>query len=666
MPDLLYFNPDPQIPDADLLGYGDLVYSNGVTNYLSGDPEMAAGLPRPPPGVNPKGSIDMGPPAPPAAPPLQGADGQQYQVDLMDPENPLKPAQAPGLQVAQREGALPPDVMQRQGAEMAAMQQQSLAAEQQSRADQARIMNDATLKAMAKNEADRIKQQQDIQEQQAKVERLDKERQQLASMEIDKSLSGAVGLVGGLMSVLGAALLGSTGSDAGLRMIESTIDRSVRNQVNQRDTKLGLLTEQVGSAQQAIKMGKAELYKLAADRAELLVQKTKNDVYEAQSPAIIQGLRQKQLEYTQKWEQDSLGKTIEKVPPPAKPPSPEALQKYGELRRERDAATGVVQRMEQATGLVWSPGKNGQPGHYANAQEVIKKGIPGTGELEQWIPTSVYSTLGQQDAYQIRGAKQAIAYAMVRQMQPTGIISDVDRKVGDIAATLDTEQGLVQTLERLRNGEDQQRANDAAQYTPQVVAEYERQYRAAGGREQTTTPAAIRPATLEEKRRAAETMGQPQQPQSMELQQMTPEQRMGALNESLTTIAQEKNIPPEGIAILMGQAGHETNDGKNMPTNNFFGMKSTERNRKGGAGMTNLMTTEGAGSSAKRVPQNFATFDSANDAAMDMLSLLERKYPRALEALQMGDADAYVAALKDGGYFTGNEGGYLQGILRRL
>src|ERR1051325_6875444 len=92
MPDLLYFNPDPQIPDADLLGYGDLVYSNGVTNYLSGDPEMAAGLPRPPPGVKPKGSIDMGPPAPPAAPPLQGADGQQYQVDLMDPENPLKPA----------------------------------------------------------------------------------------------------------------------------------------------------------------------------------------------------------------------------------------------------------------------------------------------------------------------------------------------------------------------------------------------------------------------------------------------------------------------------------------------------------------------------------------------------------------------------------------------
>lgn len=147
---------------------------------------------------------------------------------------------------------------------------------------------------------------------------------------------------------------------------------------------------------------------------------------------------------------------------------------------------------------------------------------------------------------------------------------------------------------------------------------------------------------------------------------MTPEQRMAALNESLATVSQEKSLPPEGIAILMAQAGHETNDGKNMPTNNFFGMKSTQRNRNRGAGMTNLMTTEGAGSNAKRVAQNFATFDSAADAAMDMLSLLERKYPRALEALQVGDPDAYVAALKDGGYFTGNEGGYLQGILRRL
>jgi flagellum-specific peptidoglycan hydrolase FlgJ len=103
-----------------------------------------------------------------------------------------------------------------------------------------------------------------------------------------------------------------------------------------------------------------------------------------------------------------------------------------------------------------------------------------------------------------------------------------------------------------------------------------------------------------------------------------------------------------------------------MPANNYFGMKSTGRNRARGAGSANLETTEGAGGDAKRVRQDFATFDSADDASTDMLSLLERKYPRALEALQAGDEAAYVAALKDGGYFTGDEAAYLRSIQRML
>lgn len=761
--ELLYFNPDPQIPDADLLGFGDLVYSNGRTEYLSGDEELAASLPRPPPGVTPQGSIGMGPPAPPEQAPFQpvtieGAMGpvqvdlkdpenpikpigfesvpaidpsarpdiqpvpgsEQYsgdafrpagslpglgaaspnpipglqsqgqeqqspiqpvtiqgsqgpvQIDMRDPENPIKPVGADGLQLVGREGALPTDVAQRQLSQLDAMQQQTIRATEQARADEARIMNDATLKAMAQNEANRIAQEQQVAEQQAKAERLDRERQMVAEMEIDRSLSGAVGVVGGVMSIIGAALMASTGSDTGLRMIENTIDRSIREQVRRRDTQLNLLSERLGSTQQAIKMGKAEMYRLGAEKAELLMQKTKADVYEAQSPAIIQGLRQKSLENLQEAERISLGKPIEKAAAPPKPPDPAALQKYGELRRERDASTNLVERVEQQLGLRWSPGQGGKEGQYQNRDEVLKRGIQGVGELEQWVPDFVYRTWGDQEALQIRGAAEALAYAQIRQMQPTGPISNADIQAAVRAGSLQTEEGLLRGLERMRHGEEEQMRNDAAQYGPDVVGTYESRWRASGG-QPAREPAPARPASIgdlpaERQRRQnlAPTSTAQDPTTSTELDKMTPEQRMAALNESLATVSQEKSLPPEGIAILMAQAGHETNDGKNMPTNNFFGMKSTQRNRNRGAGMTNLMTTEGAGSNAKRVAQNFATFDSAADAAMDMLSLLERKYPRALEALQVGDPDAYVAALKDGGYFTGNEGGYLQGILRRL
>lgn len=754
----IYFEPDPQIPDADLLGYGDLIYDDGSRTYLSNDPERAsqfevkpiqnAPMPdqapapdftqqQPPPligadgkqyttdlldpqnpikpyqgvqdpqtgelldpgmpGTDPvqalggladvvRGTVGSGPLAgagpeenraalgmdsgapapqqaqqgPPAPQPIPGANGQLFKTDINDPQNPLKPLSPQELQIYERTGALPPDVAARQQSEMGAMQQQTLGVEQQSQGEQSRIMSEATLKAMGENDAAKHKAEEDIREQTAKMDRLQKERQQVNDMALDKSLIGAAGVGGGLLAVIGSALLGGVGSDAGLRMMDKMIDRHVSEQVARKNTQLGMLAEQLDSTQQAIAIGKAQLYKAVGDHAELLVQKTKNDIYEAQAPAILQSIRQKQLEATQKWEQDSLGKVTERMPAPPKPPSPEALQKYGELRRDRDAGEDVVKRMEQQIGLIWQPGKNGQPGMYVNKDEKIKAGIEGVGAVEQWVPDFVYSSMGMKDGYQVRGAKQALAYAAIRQMQPVGIISDMDRKVGELASTMNTEEGLIHTLERLRNGEQQSKTNDAAQYGPDVVQTYEQRYRSSGGQQQST-PAASRPATFKDVPRGT---GTPQAANAM--QPDDPEERRGMLAESVSAMAQEKGIPPEGISILMAQAGHETNDFQNMPQNNAFGMKASGRNRAAGAGSVNLETTEGDGSGARRVRQDFATFSTLADATADMLSLLERKYPRALEALQAGDPDAYVAALHDGGYFTGNETGYLKGILRRI
>lgn len=787
MRDLLYFNPDPNIPDADLLGYGDLVFSDGTTEYLYEDPEMAMGLPPPPPGVRPMGSIGMGPPAPPSnpladsisaisqampaaaqgqQPIVTGADGQQYTPNLAtgqfepftgvqdpqtgelyapgDPSNILPalggeianaaqgypqpigtaweqqmgpgagaglapqqpggdlkgsisaisaamPAAAQGQQPivqgadgrqytpdlatgqfvpVERQGALPDGMFQQQQAAMGLQNQAMLDATQQSRSEEVRLYNELVLKQMAANEVERNSRQQDLMEQQEKLARWEQEQQVLMNQGFETDLVSARGPVGAALAVAGATLLGAIGNDAGFRNIENTLDQYVRLQVKQRDTKLGALAEQIGSARQAINMGKAALYKATADRLELMAVKTKNDIYAAQTPMVIETLRQKQLDYMQKAERDSIGKIIEKVPGPPKPPSPERLQKYGELRRDRDASTGMVQRVEQQLGLMWAPGQNGQPGHYANGREVLQNGIQGVGELEQWMPDFVYSTLGQQEGIQVRGAAQALAYAQIRQMQPTGPISNADIQAAVKAGALETEEGLIRGLERMRVNEEKQSLNDAAQFGQDVVTEYDRQYRASGGQPQTAQPAASRPATLQELRGGAQSLRQGAAPQAMQSSTggmpAEPEERLAMLSDDLQVLGGDMGIPPDGLAILMAQAGHETNDGKNLPNFNYFGMKSSPRNRAAGAGSANLETTEGAGSKAQRVRQNFATFNSSTEAAADMLSLLQRKYPMAVEALQEGDPAAYVEALHAGGFFTANPTVYLNGLLRRL
>lgn len=593
---LLYFQPDPKIEDADLLGYGDLVYSDGTTQFVNGDPELSMGLPKPPPGVNPEGSIGMGPPqAPeqfgPPPPPVtidtpergqvqvgndgsltplgdqtgamaplgeiyggmgampgqepgpapmgspdtwgqqagnggqqpitfQADDGQPYTVDATGTLKrggggiPFEQAQSSmggGMVPVQREGALPPDVAQRQLSQLGQQQSSELAATEQARAGEVRLMNELTLKQMAANEAERTRREQEMADQQSRVERWQQERQALMDQNIETDLVSAKGPVGAALAVIGATLLGGAGNDAGFRMIEKSIDQHVRMQVQRRDSKLGLLAQQIGSSTQAIALGKAALYKVSADRLELLAQKTKSDVYEAQSPAAVEKLRTMQLKEMQDAERLSLGKTLEKVPLPPKPPSEEMLVKYGTLRRDREGGANIAQRAEQELGLMWAPGQNGQPGHYANKAEVLKNGIQGVGNLEHWVPDMVYSTMGgmTSEGYQVRGSAEAMAYAQIRQMQPTGPISNADIQASVKAGALNTEEGLIRGLERIRTTNEGQQQHDSAQFGPDVVSEYNRRYQQSGGQGMTAQPTASRPATPEEMRAHAQALRQP-------------------------------------------------------------------------------------------------------------------------------------------------------------
>ncbi len=108
------------------------------------------------------------------------------------------------------------------------------------------------------------------------------------------------------------------------------------------------------------------------------------------------------------------------------------------------------------------------------------------------------------------------------------------------------------------------------------------------------------------------------------------------------------------VAVVTAQWAHETGRGRAMHNFNFGGIKGA-----GPAGLTaQLETREGWGANAQRITANFRAYSTATEGAEDFISLLARRYPKALEAAKAGDADGFVKHLHAGGYFTDNPAAY--------
>jgi flagellum-specific peptidoglycan hydrolase FlgJ len=108
---------------------------------------------------------------------------------------------------------------------------------------------------------------------------------------------------------------------------------------------------------------------------------------------------------------------------------------------------------------------------------------------------------------------------------------------------------------------------------------------------------------------------------------------------------------------LWAQWALETAQGRAMRGNNFGGIKAS----RGGALHP---TTEGFGASRVRVLGRFRTYATPEEGARDHVALLARRFPLALEALRRSDAEAFVAALARGGYFTADPRAYQTGLER--
>lgn len=651
--------------------HADTVWQDPVKNWNAPMPQVT-GEPAPAPDAAPTGGPSLMPPVPIPGTPhaVDPATGNIIQGGAAQAQaQPQSGYGSGGLQLAQREGALPQDLAAQQASERETLNTNQLIALDSSRQAEANVYRTAALERMAQLDAEKQARQAEVAEQTAKVERWKAEQTATAAVDIKTDLISAEGAIGAVFSILGAAMLGAVGSDAGLRMIESSIDQNVKKQINMRDSKLHVLADQIGSQEQAVAAGKAALYKIAADKVEATQQITKADAFEAQTPEILSGLRQKQQLFEQEQQRISLGKTLEKAPVVAQP-KPNDVAKYGKAAQEQRQAEMNIDRAANALGLAgWDP----ESGTFQNRAEILKKGIPGAGKGDtflQGIPglRNIDNAATSTEGTKVRAALEALVAAEAKQQNPGRAPTDADRDAARISLGLNTEEGIVAAVERLKGQQEQTRQQNTAAYGA-----------AAGAYEGRIDAQGARPP----QQRGAVDMGQTLEPgkarQMLQQERMRPREGLDAATREATgqgpqasvdpmqEVAGEvqrvagRELPPEGLKILVAQAAHETGDGQHAPNNNMFGHKATK-----GKPSASFETTEGEGAEARRMQQNFRAYDSVSESVDDHIELIRRKYPEAWAALERGDARAYAAALKDGGYYTGSETEYANGLERRL
>lgn len=117
--------------------------------------------------------------------------------------------------------------------------------------------------------------------------------------------------------------------------------------------------------------------------------------------------------------------------------------------------------------------------------------------------------------------------------------------------------------------------------------------------------------------------------------------------------------PSQGtLSILVAHWSHETGRGESMLNYNFGGIKGS-----GPSGLSAAYKTrEGFGENEQRIVARFRAYESATEGARDYVDLLARRYGDAVDNAAREDAPGFVRALKQKGYFTGEEQAYVRSV----
>lgn len=123
-----------------------------------------------------------------------------------------------------------------------------------------------------------------------------------------------------------------------------------------------------------------------------------------------------------------------------------------------------------------------------------------------------------------------------------------------------------------------------------------------------------------------------------------------------------KAISQKTLDVLSAQVMNETGLGQSMFNFNFGGIKGASPE-----GLTaRYGTREVLGGETRHITDGFRAYGSSTAGAVDYLSFLERKYPRAVDSAEQGDVDGFVAHLKAGHYFTADEAQYAAAVKNLL
>ncbi len=127
-----------------------------------------------------------------------------------------------------------------------------------------------------------------------------------------------------------------------------------------------------------------------------------------------------------------------------------------------------------------------------------------------------------------------------------------------------------------------------------------------------------------------------------------------------------KGAPIDGqlLDVLTAQVCTENAHGAAMHNNNFGGIKGVSPE-----GTTARMRTrEVLDGKSVQITDGFRAYSTPENGAKDYLALLERRFPRALEAGRSGDVEGFARSLKAGNYFTADVGEYaaaMRGVMSR-
>lgn len=255
-----------------------------------------------------------------------------------------------GWQDAQRTGALDPEVAKRQGLDLAEANQGMLGDVERARQGEADVLRQSALQEAMRLTVQREEQQRLQREAEEKRQRLLAERRRVNDAEIDTTFAQGDSFRQ-VLAVLGSALLGAIGSDAGLRMIESNIDRHVRKEMQIRGSKLQALAEEIGSEEQVVAGAKAKIYDLLDREAKNNQKNLDAAGIENQTPAVLAQLKKQMLAEEQGFERESLGKKTEIYQQAVRGgrtgPNLDAAAKHYEAAA-KDSATGKPDEKKQA------------------------------------------------------------------------------------------------------------------------------------------------------------------------------------------------------------------------------------------------------------------------------------------------------------------------------